>query len=66
MMRSDLMTSAGRETARLAQDLEKTQRNPETRQLAGRMRELSDRYAQGNERVKSLEEQKRAATMILP
>ncbi len=48
------VTTAGRETARLAQDLEKTQRNPETRQLAGHMRELSDRYARGNERVKSL------------
>ncbi|MEF8729205.1 MAG: methyl-accepting chemotaxis protein [Accumulibacter sp.] len=48
------VTTAGREASRLAEDLEKTQRNPETRQLAGRMRELSDRYAQGNERVKSL------------
>jgi len=48
------VTTAGRETSRLAAELAKAQRNPETKQLADRMRELSDRYWQGNDQVKAL------------
>ena len=48
------VTTTGRESSRLAEELEKTQRSPETRQLAARMRELNERYWRGNDQVKAL------------
>ncbi|HCV13897.1 MAG TPA: chemotaxis protein [Candidatus Accumulibacter sp.] len=57
------VATTGRESARLAEELEKTQRSPETRQLAGRMRELNERYWQSNEAVKALAREGRIDAM---
>ncbi|MEF8699622.1 MAG: methyl-accepting chemotaxis protein [Candidatus Accumulibacter sp. UW26] len=48
------VTTTGQDNARLAEDLEKRQRNPETQQLAASLRVQNDRYTQGNEQVLAL------------
>ncbi len=48
------VAKTGVENARLAEELEKNQRHPETRELAASMRTLNDRYASNNEQVVAL------------
>jgi CHASE3 domain sensor protein len=47
-------TKAGKENVQLAEELEKKQRNPETRQIAGNMRTLNERYVRSHEQVVAL------------
>jgi len=48
------VTARGKEVLQQAEELEKTQRNPETKKLAGSIRELAEKYARGNEQVTRL------------
>lgn len=44
-------TKAGKENTQLAEELEKYQRNPETRQIAANMRTLNERYVRSHEQA---------------
>jgi hypothetical protein len=48
------VTKVGKENAQLAEELEKNQRNPETRQIAANMRTLNERYVRSHEQVVAL------------
>jgi len=48
------VAQAGKESSQLADELEKSQRSPETRQLAGNMRTLNERYLRSHEQVVAL------------
>jgi methyl-accepting chemotaxis protein len=48
------VTARGKEVLQQAEELEKAQRNPETKKLAGSMRELAEKYARGHEQVARL------------
>ena len=48
------VAQAGKESGQLADELEKSQRSPETRQLAGNMRTLNERYLRSHEQVVAL------------
>ncbi|MBK8578831.1 MAG: MCP four helix bundle domain-containing protein [Candidatus Accumulibacter sp.] len=47
-------TKAGRENVQQAEELEKKQRNPETRQIVSNMRALNERYVRSHEQVVAL------------
>jgi hypothetical protein len=47
-------TKAGKENVQQAEELEKNQRNPETRQIVSNMRTLNERYVRSHEQVVAL------------
>jgi methyl-accepting chemotaxis protein len=51
------ITAEGKETLVQAEELEKTQRNPETKKLAGTIRELVEKYGRGHEQVVRLSQE---------
>ena len=57
------VAQAGKESSQLAEELEKTQRGPDTRQLAGSMRTLNERYLRSNEQVVALAREGRIDAM---
>jgi len=57
------VSSRGKEVLKLADELEKTQRNAETKQLAASMRALAEKYARGHEQVARLSSEGRLDAM---
>ncbi|TXH23740.1 MAG: methyl-accepting chemotaxis protein [Elusimicrobia bacterium] len=54
---------AGKDNAKLAEELESRQRNPETKQLAGHVRALNEQYARSNEQLVALQRDGKADAM---
>jgi len=56
--------AAGKENAQLAEELEKRQRNPETKQLAGALRALNEQYARSNDQIVALSREGKVDAMV--
>ncbi|WP_300452207.1 methyl-accepting chemotaxis protein [Accumulibacter sp.] len=57
------VSQAGKENAELAGELEKSQRSPETRQMAADIRALNDRYTQLSDQILSLARERKIDAM---
>ena len=57
------IAAEGKETLKQAEELEKMQRHPETKKLAGNIRDLSEKYVRGHDRIARLSQEGKVEEM---